>query len=82
MNKEIREKMAKIGEAINEALAENDAVADIVRDLQARGYKFDMVLEVTVKPEGVSRSITKIAFTEEEHKFFAQYEREMRNDRP
>ena len=79
MNDDTRNKITKIGAEINRSLAESNTLPEIVEELKRGGYTIDLTLEVIIKRDkSPDRQIVTVKFTEEEEKFFAQYEKQMK----
>lgn len=52
MNQQLKQLMKELGEAINESLADSDAIAEVVSKIKDGGYDIFLVLEATI---GVSK---------------------------
>ena len=58
MDQELKQLMKELGEAINESLADSEAIADVVSKIKEGGYDIFLVLEATI---GVSKPGDKSA---------------------
>ncbi len=58
MDQELKQLMKELGEAINESLADSDAIAEVVSRIKDGGYDIFLVLEATI---GVSKPGDKTA---------------------
>ena len=52
MDQQLKQLMKELGEAINESLADSDAIAEVVSRIKDGGYDIFLVLEATI---GVSK---------------------------
>ena len=52
MDKQLKQLMKELGEAINESLADSDQIAEVVSKIKEGGYDIFLVLEATI---GVSK---------------------------
>ena len=52
MDQQLKQLMKELGEAINESLADSDAIAEVVSRIKQGGYDIFLVLEATI---GVSK---------------------------
>ena len=52
MDQQLKQLMKELGEAINESLADSDAIAEVVSRIKEGGYDIFLVLEATI---GVSK---------------------------
>jgi len=58
VDQELKQLMKELGEAINESLADSEAIADVVSKIKEGGYDIFLVLEATI---GVSKPGDKSA---------------------
>ena len=66
MDQQLKQLMKELGEAINESLADSDAIAEVVSRIKDGGYDIFLVLEATIgvsKPGDKSSEKTSLVTT-------------------
>jgi hypothetical protein len=48
LNRQVKDLIQKLGEAIHESVADSDAIADVVKEIREQGFEVLLMLEATI----------------------------------